>query len=60
MTLPSVSSPFNYLVEQITLDIERAADICSEIKKNRHVGYLHKALDSLEASLRAGLKFIRS
>lgn len=51
----SVSS----LVKQIKTDLEHAAELCKEIKKSRHVGHEHHALDALEASLLHGPSLIQ-
>lgn len=59
MPLPSVSSPFDYLIKQIQTDINRAVEVCEEIKKNRHVGSHHKNLDELEEALSSGASFVR-
>jgi len=56
----SVSSPFDYLVQQIQTDLDHAADLCEEIRQNRHVGHNPTELNALEKSLREGSSFIRS
>jgi len=60
MGLPSVSSPFDYLVQQIQTDLDHAADLCEEIRQNRHIGHNPTELNALEKSLREGPSFIRS
>ena len=56
MSLQTVSS----LVKQIKTDLEQAADLCKEIKKTRHVGHEHHALDALEASLLDSPSFVQN
>lgn len=60
MLLLPVSTPFEYLLTQIENDLIRAAEICRDIKKNRHVGHEHNQLDARERSLEDGYQFIRS
>ena len=59
MPLPSVSSPFGYLVNQIQSDLLRAVGLCKAIRENRHIGLRHKELDKLEESLSEGPSFVR-
>ena len=60
MPPPSVTSPFNYLVEQIKKDLRRAVTLCSEIKTNRHVGSYHAQLDSLQSAVSGGESFVEA
>ncbi|KAE8454673.1 hypothetical protein EG329_000296 [Mollisiaceae sp. DMI_Dod_QoI] len=59
MPLPPVSTPFGYLITQIQNDLSHAAQLCREIRRNRHVGHEHGQLDALEASLLDGPSYIQ-
>ncbi|KAF8860259.1 hypothetical protein BDZ45DRAFT_724773 [Acephala macrosclerotiorum] len=59
MPLPPVSTPFDYLITQIENDLVHAAELCRDIRRNRHVGHEHNQLDALENSLQDGPSFIR-
>jgi hypothetical protein len=58
MPLPSVSSPFDYLIRQIREDLDHAAELCTKIKRNRHLGTQHIQLDALESALADGAGFV--
>jgi hypothetical protein len=49
-----MSTPFDYAITQIQIDLERAVDLCDKIKKNRKVGPHHKNLDELKDKLSDG------
>jgi hypothetical protein len=58
MPLATVSSPFDYLINQIQRDLTRGVELCGEVRRNRHVGTQHRQLDELEDALRDGPYFI--
>src|SRR4051794_4616995 len=60
MTYPTfpMCQPFDYLIKQIQTDLNRAVQLCEDIKTNRNVGLHHKNLDELEEALRAGPAFV--
>jgi len=58
MSLLPASSSFDYLIKQIQTDLSRAAELCEEVKTNRHVEPRHNNLDELKQALSAGLKLV--
>lgn len=54
------SSSFLEMAKKIQEDIKRAAELCGDIKANRHCGSHHKNLDELEEALKAGPMFVQN
>lgn len=56
---PSVSASFDTLVNEIEQGLVKAAELCKEIKKTRHIGKSHTQLDQLEESLTEAPAFVQ-